>query len=121
VQWAVTTSVDYSLAQLIQVIILLATGGKNGGGYLASKYVVIAFHAAILLSHAVINSLPITVLSFFGQFAAAWNMLGKVVTHTLSALAIIFMASTCMAMASLAFCLRLLRCMSVRYWSTNSE
>jgi amino acid transporter len=72
----VTTSVDYSLAQLIQVIILLSTGGKNGGGYLASKYVVIAFHAAILLSHAVINSLPITVLSFFGQFAAAWNMLG---------------------------------------------
>ena len=76
VQWVVTTSVDYSLAQLIQVIILLGTGGKNGGGYLASKYVVIAFHAAILLSHAVINSLPITVLSFFGQFAAAWNMLG---------------------------------------------
>ncbi|WVZ69778.1 hypothetical protein U9M48_018512 [Paspalum notatum var. saurae] len=75
-QWAVTTSVDYSLAQLIQVIILLGTGGNNGGGYLASKYVVIAFHAAILLSHAVINSLPITWLSFFGQFAAAWNMLG---------------------------------------------
>jgi hypothetical protein len=76
-QWAVTTSVDYSLAQLIQVIILLATGGKNGGGYLASKYMVIGFHAAILLSHAVINSLPITFLSFFGQFAAAWNMLGN--------------------------------------------
>nr|CAB3477564.1 unnamed protein product [Digitaria exilis] len=75
-QWAVTTSVDYSLAQLIQVIILLATGGNNNGGYLASKYMVIAFHAGILLSHAVINSLPITVLSFFGQFAAAWNMLG---------------------------------------------
>ncbi|XP_047054418.1 amino-acid permease BAT1 homolog [Lolium rigidum] len=75
-QWAVTTSVDYSLAQLIQVIILLSTGGANGGGYLASKYVVIAFHAAILLSHAIINSLPISWLSFFGQFAAAWNMLG---------------------------------------------
>ncbi|KAG8077228.1 hypothetical protein GUJ93_ZPchr0007g6380 [Zizania palustris] len=75
-QWAVTTSVDFSLAQLIQVIILLGTGGKNGGGYTASKYVVIAFHAAILLSHAAINSLPISWLSFFGQFAAAWNMLG---------------------------------------------
>ncbi|BAS73082.1 amino-acid permease BAT1 homolog isoform 2 [Oryza sativa Japonica Group] len=75
-QWAVTTSVDFSLAQLIQVIILLSTGGNNGGGYMASKYVVIAFHAAILLSHAAINSLPITWLSFFGQFAAAWNMLG---------------------------------------------
>ncbi|KAL6615551.1 hypothetical protein ACP70R_037821 [Stipagrostis hirtigluma subsp. patula] len=75
-QWAVTTSVDFSLAQLIQVIILLATGGNNGGGYLASKYVLFAFHAAILLSHAIINSLSITWLSFLGQFAAAWNMLG---------------------------------------------
>ncbi|KAM0849979.1 hypothetical protein ACQ4PT_053385 [Festuca glaucescens] len=75
-QWAVTTSVDYPLAQLIQVIILLSTGGANGGGYLASKYVVIAIHAAILLSHTIINSLPISLLSFFGQFAAAWNMLG---------------------------------------------
>ncbi|XWS63521.1 hypothetical protein CRYUN_Cryun06bG0105700 [Craigia yunnanensis] len=77
-QWAVTTSVDFSLAQLIQVIILLSTGGKNGGGYKASKYVVIAFHGAILLIHAMINSLPISVLSFFGQLAAAWNLVGVV-------------------------------------------
>ncbi|KAL6505774.1 Mitochondrial branched-chain amino acid (BCAA) aminotransferase [Orobanche hederae] len=75
-QWAVTTSVDFSLAQLIQVIILLGTGGKNGGGYEASKYVVIAFHAGILLLHATLNSLPISWLSFFGQLAAAWNILG---------------------------------------------
>ncbi|XP_021299405.1 amino-acid permease BAT1 isoform X1 [Herrania umbratica] len=77
-QWAVTTSVDFSLAQLISVIILLSTGGKNGGGYEASKYVVIAFHGAILLIHAIINSLPISVLSFFGQLAAAWNLIGVV-------------------------------------------
>lgn len=75
-QWAVTTSVDFSLAQLIQVIILLSTGGNNGGGYLASKYVVIAFHGGILLVHAILNSLPISWLSFFGQLAAAWNLLG---------------------------------------------
>ncbi|KAL9166548.1 hypothetical protein ABFS82_05G036700 [Erythranthe guttata] len=75
-QWAVTTSVDFSLAQLISVIILLSTGGKNGGGYEASKYVVIAFHAGILLLHATINSLPISWLSFIGQLAAAWNILG---------------------------------------------
>lgn len=75
-QWAVTTSVDFSLAQLIQVIILLSTGGTSGGGYEASKYVVIAIHAAILLSHAILNSLPILWLSFFGQLAAAWNVLG---------------------------------------------
>ncbi|KAJ4709860.1 amino-acid permease BAT1-like [Melia azedarach] len=78
-QWAVTTSIDFSLAQLIQVMILLSTGGKNGGGYEASKYVVIAFHGGILLMHAIINSLPISVLSFFGQLAAAWNLVGVVV------------------------------------------
>lgn len=75
-QWAVTTSVDFSLAELIQVIILLSTGGKNGGGYEGSKYVVIALHGGILFLHALINSLPISWLSFFGQLAAAWNLLG---------------------------------------------
>lgn len=75
-QWAVTTSIDFSLAQLIQVIILLSTGGMNGGGYEASKYVVICFHGGILLLHAIINSLPITWLSLFGQLAAGWNIVG---------------------------------------------
>ncbi|KAF4355088.1 hypothetical protein G4B88_004300 [Cannabis sativa] len=75
-QWAVTASVDYSLAQMIQVIILLSTGGKNGGGYEASKYLVIAFHGGILLLHAFINSLSISWLSFIGQIAAAWNIVG---------------------------------------------
>ena len=57
-------------------MILLGTGGKNGGGYEASKYVVIAIHAGLLLLHAALNSLPISWLSFFGQVAAAWNVLG---------------------------------------------
>jgi hypothetical protein len=73
----VTTSVDFSLAQLLQVIILLSTGGINGGGYEASKYVVIGLHGGILLLHAIINSFPITWLSFFGTLAAVWNILGK--------------------------------------------
>ena len=60
------------------MIVLLSTGGNNGGGYLASKHVVFAFHAGILLSHAAINSLSITWLSLLGQFAALWNMLGTV-------------------------------------------
>ncbi|KAK2982001.1 hypothetical protein RJ640_007593 [Escallonia rubra] len=59
-----------------QVIILLSTGGKNGGGYEASKYVVICFHGGILFLHAIINSLSISWLSFFGQLAAAWNFVG---------------------------------------------
>ncbi|RHN82360.1 putative amino acid/polyamine transporter I [Medicago truncatula] len=74
--WAGTTSVDFSLAQLIQVIILLSTGGKNGGGYVASKYVIIAIHGAILLLHGIINSLPISLLSFLGQLSAIWNVFG---------------------------------------------
>ncbi|XP_004497027.1 amino-acid permease BAT1 homolog [Cicer arietinum] len=75
-QWAVTTSVDFSLAQFIQVIILLSTGGKNGGGYEGSKYVTITFHAGILLLHGIINSLPISLLSFLGELAAFWNVVG---------------------------------------------
>ncbi|WVY97806.1 hypothetical protein V8G54_029957 [Vigna mungo] len=75
-QWAVTTSVDFSLAQLIKVIILLSTGGKNGGGYEASKYVVIAFHGVILFLHGIINNLPISLLSFLGRLAAIWNIVG---------------------------------------------
>jgi hypothetical protein len=64
------------LAQLIQVIILLATGGANGGGYLASKYVVLAIYGFILLLHGLINSLPIHWLSWFGQLGAFWNVAG---------------------------------------------
>ncbi|KAJ8758528.1 hypothetical protein K2173_000249 [Erythroxylum novogranatense] len=77
-QWAVTTSIDFSLAQLLQVIILLSTGGAKGGGYEASKYVVIAIHGGILLLHAILNSLPISILSFFGQLAAVWNLVAVV-------------------------------------------
>ncbi|XP_062114099.1 amino-acid permease BAT1-like [Humulus lupulus] len=57
-------------------LILTQTGGKTGGGYEASKYSVIAFHGGILLLHAITNSLPISWLSFFGQLAAAWNIVG---------------------------------------------
>ncbi|WVZ68186.1 hypothetical protein U9M48_017157 [Paspalum notatum var. saurae] len=71
-QWACTASVDFSLAQLIQVITLLSTGG----GYLASKYVVLAIYTAILLVHGLINSLPIQWLSWFGQLGAFWNVVG---------------------------------------------
>uniref|UniRef100_R7W657 Putative amino-acid permease n=1 Tax=Aegilops tauschii TaxID=37682 RepID=R7W657_AEGTA len=75
-QWATATSVDFSLAQLIQVIILLATGGTNGGGYVASKYVVLAIYGFILILHGLINSLPIHWLSWFGQLGAFWNAAG---------------------------------------------
>ncbi|KAL0921348.1 hypothetical protein M5K25_008411 [Dendrobium thyrsiflorum] len=37
---------------------------------------VIGFHGGILLMHAIINCLSISWLSFLGQLAAAWNVLG---------------------------------------------
>ncbi|CAM0885242.1 unnamed protein product [Alopecurus aequalis] len=78
-QWAGTTSVDFSLAQLIQVIILLGTGGANGGGYLASKYVVLAIYGLVLFLHGLINNLPIHWLSWFGYLGAFWNVAGILV------------------------------------------
>jgi hypothetical protein len=75
-QWAGTTSVDFSLAQLVQVIILLGTGGRNGGGYMASKYVVLAIYGAILVTHGLVNSLPIQWLAWFGHLGAFWNAAG---------------------------------------------
>lgn len=68
---------DFSLAQLLQVIILLGTGGQTGGGYLVSKYVVIAMHFGILFLHALINSVSIHWLSYLGTIAAGWNILGE--------------------------------------------
>ncbi|CAM6112731.1 unnamed protein product [Calypogeia fissa] len=75
-QWAVTTSVDFSLAQLLQVIILLSTGGGNGGGYNASKYVVVGIHGGILLVHALINSASIKWVAYLGTLAVFWNLFG---------------------------------------------
>jgi len=78
-QWAATTSIDFSLAQLVQVIVLLGTGGLNGGGYMASKYVVLAIYGAILVIHGLINSLPIQYMAWFGQLGAFWNAAGILV------------------------------------------
>jgi len=94
VQWACTTSVDFSLAQLIQVMILLSTGGANGGGYLASKYVVLAIYTAILIVHGLINSLPIQWLSWFGQLGAFWNVAGRMIHPIVSMYCGIYIRST---------------------------
>lgn len=75
-QWTGTASVNFSLAQLIQVIVVLGTGGANGGGYLASKHVVLAIYGVILILQGLINSLPIQRLSWLGKFGVLWNTAG---------------------------------------------
>ena len=72
-----TTSVDYSLAILLQVIILLSTGGVNGGGHLINKYEVLAIHGCLLFLHALLNNLPIIWLAHLGMIAAVWNVIGN--------------------------------------------
>ena len=67
---------DFSLALLIQVIILLGTGGATGGGYTASQYVVLAIPGFFLVLHGRINSLPIRWLSWCGKLGACWNTAG---------------------------------------------
>jgi hypothetical protein len=62
------------------VIVLLGTGGANGGGYTASKYVVLAIHGFFLILHGLINSLPIRWLSWFGKLGAFWNTAGVLYT-----------------------------------------
>lgn len=77
--WAGICSVAYALAQLLQNMILLATGGTNNGGYLLSKYEMVGLHAAILFSAALINCLPIQYIDYLSLFAAAWNIIGTTV------------------------------------------
>ncbi|XP_024532240.1 amino-acid permease BAT1-like [Selaginella moellendorffii] len=76
--WSGTASVCFSLALLLQVTILVSTGGANGGGYYASKYGVVCIYGAILLLHGLINVLNVRWFSWLGNIAALWNILGVV-------------------------------------------
>lgn len=77
-QWAATCGVCFSLTQLLQVIILLSTGGANGGGYVLSKYALIGLQAIILVSLGFLNCLPVHYLAYIGNLAMVWNVLGKI-------------------------------------------
>jgi hypothetical protein len=66
------------------VIILLGTGGANGGGYMASKYVLLAIYGVILILHGLINCLPIDWLSWFGHLGVFWNTAGIYLHSVLS-------------------------------------
>ena len=79
-QWAATCGVCFSLTQLLQVIVLLSTGGANGGGYVLSKYALIGLQAIILMSLGFLNCLPVHYLAYIGNLAMVWNVLGKILT-----------------------------------------
>ncbi|EFJ35714.1 hypothetical protein SELMODRAFT_438586 [Selaginella moellendorffii] len=74
--WSGTASVNFSLALLLQVTILVSTGGSNGGGYYASKYVVVCLYGGILVLCGLINVLGIRWLSWLGTVVGFLNILG---------------------------------------------
>lgn len=78
-QWAATCSVNFALAQFLQIIVLLGTGGANGGGYILTKNQCVAVHASLLLSQGLLNCLTIQYLDYLGLLAVAWNFLGAIV------------------------------------------
>lgn len=75
-QWASTCSVSFALSQMLGGMVLLGTGGANGGGYVMNKYEVVATNAAILFSSGLLNCLPIKYVDYLGLLSAAWNFLG---------------------------------------------
>jgi hypothetical protein len=80
-QWAATCGVCFSLTQILQVIVLLSTGGANGGGYMLSKYAQIGLQAVILLSLGLLNCLPVQYFAYVSNLSMVWNALGKMIMH----------------------------------------
>ncbi|KAG0610523.1 hypothetical protein M758_7G072100 [Ceratodon purpureus] len=78
-QWAVSCVSTFACVQILQVIVLLATGGVNGGGYVLNKNQAVGIHGALLVSIGLLNSLPIQILDYVGLFAVAWNVVGAFV------------------------------------------
>ena len=77
-QWAVTASIDFSLAQWIGTTILLSTGTATDGGYYPKKGVIIAIYGGILVIHGIINSLPVHVLAWAEIFSVGWHIIGQI-------------------------------------------
>ena len=78
-QWAATCGVCFSLTQILQVIVLLSTGGANGGGYILGKYALIGLQAVILLSLGLLNCLPVQYFAYVSNLSMVWNGLGKMI------------------------------------------
>lgn len=75
-QWAGTCSAMFALAQVMQIIVLLSTGGANGGGYILTKNQIVAVHGGLLVSLGLLNSFPIQLLDYIGLFAVVWQIIG---------------------------------------------
>jgi hypothetical protein len=60
-------------------MVLLGTGGGNGGGYLMNKYVLIGVHGGLIFLQGLLNCMPIRYVDYLGLLAVVWNILGEMV------------------------------------------
>lgn len=60
-------------------MVLLGTGGGNGGGHLMDKYALIGIHGGLIVSQGLLNCMPIHYVDYLGLLAVVWNILGETV------------------------------------------
>jgi hypothetical protein len=75
-QWTSTCIASFALSQMLQVMVLLGTGGANGGGYLMNKLKIVVTDTTILFTTVLLSSLPIQYVDYLGLFSATWNFPG---------------------------------------------
>eukprot|EP00475_Leptophrys_vorax_P006764 TRINITY_DN14228_c0_g1_i1.p1 TRINITY_DN14228_c0_g1~~TRINITY_DN14228_c0_g1_i1.p1 ORF type:complete len:617 (+),score=42.75 TRINITY_DN14228_c0_g1_i1:337-2187(+) len=70
--------VSYAGATILQLLILICTGGMNGGGHLLSKQELYAIASAVVIICFFINCCSVTVVSYLMVFSAAFQLLSCV-------------------------------------------
>lgn len=58
-------------------MVLLSTGGANGGGYVLNKYQLIGIHGGAIVTEGLLNCMSIEYVDYLGLLAVAWNILGE--------------------------------------------
>jgi amino acid transporter len=57
-------------------MVTLATGGVNGGGWIPEPPHILGIYAAMLVSHGLLNTFSIRVLSVLDGISAVWHVVG---------------------------------------------
>lgn len=65
--------------QVLQYLILLSTGGANGGGYFLNKYQFLGFICATVVVVVALNSMAVRIVSFLDVISVWWQVIGGVI------------------------------------------
>ncbi|PSC69717.1 amino-acid permease [Micractinium conductrix] len=75
-QVAVTAGIDYTFASFLCTIIMLGTGGANGGGWVATQGQLLGVYVATLGVHATINTFANRLLAMLNGISVVWHVVG---------------------------------------------